>query len=212
VLELTEFVLSHLPPAPARVLEVGCGDGELTRALADAGHEVTGIDPNAPAGPLFRRIRLEDVDGDERYDAVVAARAFHHMGANLELNLEHVARLLDGGPFVLDEFGWERLDEPTADWYDRQRRALRAAGHDPHGPEASEWREHHEGHGALPSDELLAAVRARFDETHFEWLPYLWRHLGGVSSRALEESLVAAGAVQPLGFRFVGMPRLVRPL
>jgi 16S rRNA A1518/A1519 N6-dimethyltransferase RsmA/KsgA/DIM1 with predicted DNA glycosylase/AP lyase activity len=32
-----EFLERHLPPAPARVLEVGCGDGRLTRALPDRG-------------------------------------------------------------------------------------------------------------------------------------------------------------------------------
>lgn len=45
---------------PARVLEVGCGRGDLARAIAEAGHEVVAIDPHAPAGDLFRATSLEE--------------------------------------------------------------------------------------------------------------------------------------------------------
>src|SRR5206468_8596581 len=53
--ELTEWVLSQLPDPPTRLLEVGCGGGELARLLAAAGHEVVAIDPRAPEGRIFRR-------------------------------------------------------------------------------------------------------------------------------------------------------------
>ena len=33
-----------LPPAPARVLDLGCGTGSLAVLLAGAGHDVTGVD------------------------------------------------------------------------------------------------------------------------------------------------------------------------
>jgi len=208
VLALKEFVLSHLPAPPARVLEVGCGEGELARALDAAGYDVTAIDPIAPEGAIFRKIKLEDLEDAERFDAVVASRSFHHMGENLELNLDHVARALDGGGvFVLDEFGWELFDAATADWYDGQRRALRAAGREPTGPSAAEWRAHHETGGVMSSDELLERVRARFRDLHFERVPYLHRYLGGVVTAELEETLVAAGAIRAIGLRFIGAPR-----
>src|SRR3712207_9593084 len=38
------FVRAVLPPAPARVLEVGCGGGELAAALADGGYTVVALD------------------------------------------------------------------------------------------------------------------------------------------------------------------------
>ncbi|MBA2331336.1 MAG: methyltransferase domain-containing protein, partial [Actinobacteria bacterium] len=47
-----EFARRHLPTPPARLLEVGCGQGELTTALAVAGYDVLGIDPAAPLGEL----------------------------------------------------------------------------------------------------------------------------------------------------------------
>ncbi len=44
------FVTEQLPSAPARVLEVGCGRGDLARAIAESGYEVVAIDPDAPGG------------------------------------------------------------------------------------------------------------------------------------------------------------------
>ena len=192
------------------MLEVGCGKGELARALDAAGYDMMAIDPLAPDGAIFRRIKLEDLEEDEQFDAVVASRAFHHM-PSLDLNLEHVARALaGGGPFIVDEFAWDRLDEPTADWYERQRRALEAAGTESRGVSVADWAAHHAG--LTRSDELLAALRTHFEELAFERVPYLFRYLGGVASAELEETLVDAGAIQALGFRFVGMPREVPAL
>jgi 2-polyprenyl-3-methyl-5-hydroxy-6-metoxy-1,4-benzoquinol methylase len=76
-----EFLRAHLPPPPARVLDVGCGQGEITTMLAAAGYDAIGIDPNAPQGGRFRRIRLEDVDPveDGPFAAVVASLSLHHV-------------------------------------------------------------------------------------------------------------------------------------
>src|ERR1043166_9295029 len=69
----TGFVLQELPPAPARVLEVGCGDeGGVVPALLAAGYEPIGVDPRAPAGPHYRQGDFRSVEGD--FDAVVAGR------------------------------------------------------------------------------------------------------------------------------------------
>jgi SAM-dependent methyltransferase len=204
VIPFIDFVLAHLPLRPARVLDVGCGHGDLALALAGTGYDVTGIDPMAPEGPIFRRIKLEDLGDDERFDAVVASFSFHHM-ANLDQNVGRVAELLSGGgPFILDEFAWERLDEATADWYEGQRRVLLAALDDPRRPSAGEWLDHHAD--LHLSETVRAALVARFDELVFERVPHLWRYLGGPATAELEESLIASGAIQALGFRFVGIP------
>jgi hypothetical protein len=199
-LELIDFVLSQLPPPPARVLEVGCGkEGGVTPALAAAGYDVLGVDPRAPEGPLFRRVTLEEL-GQERYDAVVAARVLHHV-AELDVALDKLAA---AAPLlVLDEFAWERMDEPTIEWYEGQHRMLALVGAAPHGPpDLAEWRREHED--MHPSDGLRAALDARYEERSFEWRPYLYRWLGGPATFELERMLVDTGLVRALGFRYAG--------
>jgi hypothetical protein len=93
----------------------------------------------------------------------------------------------------------------STSWYEGQRRVLAAAGRANDRPGADEWEAHHSS--VTGSDVLLRAFRRRFDEIAYEDVPFLWQYLGGVASAELEESLVSAGAIRPLGFRFVGIPR-----
>lgn len=202
------FAREHLPVPPARVLEVGCGKGELTTALAAAGYDVLGIDPAAPTGDRFRRLKLEDLDETETFDAVVAGRSLHHI-RDLDAALDRIVSILaPAGVLVVDEFAWDRLDEPTLDWYYGQRRALAAAGHG-EAPASQEelrrdWEAEHLGlHGF---DALRDGLAARFEEIAFEQVPSLHRMLGGVATEVLEGALIDAQAIQPLGFRYAGRP------
>jgi Methyltransferase domain len=196
-----EFVLSQLPPPPGRVLEIGCGDrGGVVAQLEAAGFEPLGVDPRAPEGPRFRQETLEELDDPGPFVAVVASRVVHHvrpLGPALD-KLAGLAPLL-----VLDEFAPEKIDSGAQEWYERQHRALRLAGQEPIGPPSlDEWRAAHtELH---PSTVLLDALRERYDVTHFEERPYLYRWLGGVATEHLEEALVGAGAIPAIGFRWVG--------
>jgi SAM-dependent methyltransferase len=204
-----DFLRAHLPAPPARVLDVGCGQGELTTALSVAGYDVVGIDPAAPEGALFRRLTLDDLDRDERFDAVVAAFSLHHM-RDLDAALEKIASLLEpGGLLVVDEFAWDVLDEPTLDWFWSQRRALAAAGGRAAPDSLDElragWDADHLGLHGL--DALRSGLGARFDEVAFEPVPHLYRYLGGPSSEVLEAALIEAGAINALGFRYAGRPR-----
>ena len=191
------------------MLDVGCGQGELTTALSVAGYEVLGIDPRAPSGEQFRRLKLEDLEDSERFDAVVAGFSLHHI-SDLDAAFDKIAGLLRaGGVLVVDEFAWDRLDDTTLDWLYGQRRALAAAGHGD-APASldelrSEWEAEHLGlHGFAALREALAA---RFDEREFEWAPHLHRTLAGVATAVLEQALIDAGAIQALGFRYAGVPR-----
>ena len=168
-----------------------------------------GIDPRAPSGEQFRRLKLEDLEDSERFDAVVAGFSLHHI-SDLDAAFDKIAELLPaGGVLVVDEFAWDRLDDTTLDWLYGQRRALAAAGHG-EAPASldelrSEWEAEHLGlHGFAALREALAA---RFDEREFEWAPHLHRTLAGVATAVLEQALIDAGAIQALGFRYVGVPR-----
>ena len=203
---LIEFLLAELPPAPARVLEVGCGDGAVARELATAGYDVVAVDPNAPDGPIFRRTRLEALDEPRPFDAAFAGRSLHHVD-DLGIAVAKLADLIrPGGVLVLDEFAWERLDEQTADWYYGQLRALGAArgAHAPRSRNAlmDEWNAEHAG--LHTSDAMRTALASRFRERSFSWEPYFHRELGTLAAEGLERTLIQTGAILALGFRYVG--------
>jgi methyltransferase family protein len=203
-LEFTEFTLSQLPREPQRVLEVGCGrEGGVAPALSAAGHDVLAIDPDAPAGPLYRQITLAELDDPGPFDAVVAGRVLHHVHP-LQPALDKLVALAP--MLVVDEFAWNHVDEPTVDWYESQHRLLVAAGREPKGP--SDLREWAARHSDLHRYETLrAALDARYEERSFEWRPYFYRWLDGPASEALETALIDAGAIRPIGFRYVGRTR-----
>lgn len=200
--DFATFVLDQLPPPPGRILEIGCGrEGGVVAELAAAGYDVLGVDPDAPDAPGFRRMRYQDVDG--AYDAVVAGRVLHHI---VPLD-EGIAKLASLAPLlVVDEFARERVDAGARDWYEGQHRMLVAAGASPPGPpDLGAWAARHPD---LHSPEtLLAALQKHYDERTLEWIPYLHRWLGGPSSEALESTLVSAGAIPAIGYRWVGVRR-----
>ena len=200
------FVTEQLPSAPARVLEVGCGRGDLARAIAESGYEVLAIDPDATAGDLFRAATLEDFADPEPFDAVVASLALHHV-ADLPGALAKIVSLLrPTGSLIVNEHAVDRLDEPTARWYLEKRAVIR-----PDAPRSLEqclhdWEEHHAGlHGYAA---MRKELDRRFTERFFAWMPYLYGELADAATEAEERQLIDAGAIQATGFRYVGERQL----
>jgi SAM-dependent methyltransferase len=111
------FVRDRLPPAPARVLEVGCGPlGGFVPALLEGGYEAVGVDPEAPDGPNYQQLQVERYKPPWPVECVVASTSLHHV-ADLDEVLDRLAALLvPGGVLVVVEWAWERFDEATAYW------------------------------------------------------------------------------------------------
>jgi ubiquinone/menaquinone biosynthesis C-methylase UbiE len=85
-----------------RVLEVGCGQGHLTRALAARGIDIIGIDANPRAAEvagngIVHHMAAEALDfEDETFDFVISVHAIEHIPP-LEKALEEMARVLKPG-------------------------------------------------------------------------------------------------------------------
>ena len=196
------FVETHLPPAPGRVLEVGCGRGDLARGVARLGYRVTAIDPDAPAGAIFHAVSLEEFADPGPFDAVIANLALHHI-PDLPGALAKIGRLLrPGGRLIVNEHAWDRFDEPTARWYLEQRAATHADA--PRSLEhcLDEWVADHAG--LHSSAAMRRELDRRFEERIFVWRPYLNRELGDAIDERAEQALIEASAIQATGFRYVG--------
>jgi SAM-dependent methyltransferase len=188
--DVLAFFLAELPPPPARVLEVGCGNGELATELAASGYEVLAVDPDAPDGQIFRRTTIEELEEPGPFEAVVASRSLHHVG-ELDTALDRIVSLLwPDGVFILDEFAWERLDA----------RSAREVGVD-----LQEWREEHED--LHTSTSMLTALEARFEQRSFSWEPYLHRESRQAVDEDAERRLIDSGRLAATGFRYVGVRR-----
>jgi SAM-dependent methyltransferase len=196
--DLNEWVLAELPLVPARVLEIGCGRGELASALEAAGHDVLAIDPLAPAGPIFRQISLEELGDVGAFDAVVASLCLHHIH-DLRAAVERMAELAP--LLIVNEFGWDLFNPATAAWYEARRHELLTAGLGPEGGPAAEWEDEHRGlhgYGAMRA-ELETRFRARSSLRG----PYLYRSLCGTPTEPLERALIDGGAIAAIGWRAV---------
>jgi SAM-dependent methyltransferase len=198
-----EFVEAQLPPPPGRVLEIGCGEGRLARALAELGYRVSAIDPRAPAGDIFEAVSLEDFGDDGPFDAVVASRSLHHIG-DLWAAVGKVACLLrPGGRFIVNEHAFDQFDRRTARWYLERRGLVDQDVAISLEQCVADWDADHAGlHGY---EAMRAELDRRFVKCFFAWTPYLYGELRGTVDESEEQRLIDAGAIQATGFRYVGV-------
>jgi SAM-dependent methyltransferase len=201
--EVVGFVRASLPRAPARVLEVGAGDGSLAAVLRAAGWDVVAIDPAGGGGAdgagAVRQVALADVDEPgTSFDAAVAVVSLHHVEP-LRESLVVLGRLVrPGGLVVVDEFDVERLGKAEAAWQLEKRRA---AGHDGRWSPAELV---HEMRSHLHSwDAIAATLGESFEVGEPVRGSYLHRWNLPPGLRAEEERLIASGDLAACGVRVV---------
>lgn len=118
-------VMALLPPAPARLLDVGCGTGWTSEFFARSGYAVTGLDISLDmlraAGGCRNRDHLAFVAADfenmpfsKQFDVVVSFGSLHHCD-DLSSALVGCKRALSpGGTLILMEPGEGHSESPTS--------------------------------------------------------------------------------------------------
>jgi hypothetical protein len=113
----TELLLSHLPPPPARLLDVGVGLGTTLARLAGMGYDAEGITPDqrqidtlrARQGDALRVScsTFESFQSDRPFDAIVFQESSQYIDAEaLFVRAGHLAPRV----IVLDEFALQPVD------------------------------------------------------------------------------------------------------
>lgn len=205
----------HLPPAPARVVEIGCGPvGGFVPFLLEYGYEAVGVDPKAPNAAHYARLEFESFDSSQRFDAAIACTSLHHARDPGRVLDQLGTMLSTGGRVVVVEWAWERFDGATAQWcfarigehgsswLHRHRDEWVASGR--------EWDEYLHSfarhHGLHSAQELLRVLDERLERQFSEDGPYFFADLPGVTD-AEERAAIEAGAIQPVRIDWVGIRR-----
>jgi SAM-dependent methyltransferase len=109
-----------------RVLDVGCGDGQISRLAGRLGAEVVGIDPTwncvkvaaQRGGASFARGEAAALPfSDASFDAVVACLVFEHI-RDVDEAIAEVARVLQQGGRFCFFLNHPLLQTPNSGWID----------------------------------------------------------------------------------------------
>lgn len=99
-------IINLVGPSSFRVLDIGCGEGELAHELRRRGHHVTGVDQHLPRFELDRFVQADLSEGlpslaDGGFEVVLLADVLEHMARPDALLAQAVGVLAKGGRMVV---------------------------------------------------------------------------------------------------------------
>jgi SAM-dependent methyltransferase len=228
-----DFVKRCLPSEGGRLLEVGCGAGELAACLSREGYAVVAIDSDRDSIAAAQRLGVDariatwPDFSDGQFDAVLFTRSLHHIHP-LDESVGRVAKsLAEGGRIIVEDFAYDSVDEKTLRWFRSTIRLLEATGLLIVDDEFLEkilsktetlnaWQQDHE-HDLHTAAEIGAQLEKIFGSVIRENAPYYFRYIAGAIAPSekrdailqafaeQEETLAADGSILPLGRRFAAV-------
>lgn len=128
-----EYEEQILPMAAAEidgyssVLDIGCGDGQISRLLSGRGHRVVGVDPTwnqirvaheRGGGAAYLRTTADELPfADASFDAALACLVFEHIDA-VDAAIAEVARVVRPGGRFAFFLNHPLLQTPDSGWID----------------------------------------------------------------------------------------------
>ena len=219
------FVRTSLGEGARRILEIGCGDGELAERLAADGFEVVAIDADeacvaaAKARGVAARLADWPADLGGDFDAVLFTRSLHHVH-DLDGAVAAAGRALGPqGRIIVEDFRAEGGSARSSDWYRAMVEELSIGGMLTDDADAGALiaklpPASHDGH-ELHSSQMIAAALDRRFEVSAAGAAYYFRYLepclrdDGAAQWLLDVELeqIGADALDPLGQRFIALQR-----
>jgi SAM-dependent methyltransferase len=131
-------LLDMVGPPKQRVLDIGCGRGELGHALSQRGHHVVGLDQHPPAEQLDTLYEANLFDGlpdevvGERFDTILFADVLEHL-PDPDVLLSQAAGLLsDNGKILVslpNAVHWTVRAQVAAGRFDYANKGIMDRGH-----------------------------------------------------------------------------------
>jgi SAM-dependent methyltransferase len=226
-----DFITRSLPRGCRRILEIGCGTGDLAARVSQDGVTVVAIDSDPDSVAAARELGVDAhvatwpdfSDGD--FDAVLFTRSLHHIHP-LDESVRHAREsLAAGGRIIVEDFAYESTDERTLCWFSSAIRFLEATGSLTVTDDFLErvlsktetlraWRENHE-HDLHTAAQIEAQLEESLGRIKRENAAYYFRYTASAITATekrdailqafaeQEEMLGADGSIAALGRRFV---------
>ncbi len=104
-----QLIISHIPEGVRRILDVGCGSGQIAKTLVDVDYEVDCVSPSHYLSEQARELLgqashiyecyYEELQTEKRYDLILFNESFQYI--NLEEAIKKTFGLLNQGGYVM---------------------------------------------------------------------------------------------------------------